>query len=190
MLPKLAEGWLRQCGDVFDFKDLDQESPRLLLNIDTDILDKAPINMAAEKQVGRINHELKVRGSKGLKAASSSNVKTQLWARRARFNHSERTEKYQTKQKSLWNLGSTNKTNSPAPELPRKRLKNWRLTNARITTYRNWKTWGVCFSTWSWSVCGERRSHTKEERHSFISRSAICMWQLSISSKIERHFSA
>ena len=78
MLPKLAEGWLRQCGDVFDFKDLDQESPRLLLNIDTDILDKAPINMAAEKQVGRINYELKVRGSKGLKAASSSNVKTQL----------------------------------------------------------------------------------------------------------------
>ena len=79
MLPKLAEGWLRQCGDVFDFKDLDQESPRLLLNIDTDILHKAPINMAAEKQVGCINYELKVRGSKGLKAASSSNVKTQSY---------------------------------------------------------------------------------------------------------------
>ena len=68
---------------------------------------------------------------------------SKLWAHRAGFNHSERTEKYQTKQKILWNLGSTNKTNSPAPELPRKRLKNWRLTNARITTYWNWKTWGV-----------------------------------------------
>ena len=49
-LPKLAEGWLRHHGDVFGFGDFDQESPRLLLNIDPNILDKAPINnMAAER---------------------------------------------------------------------------------------------------------------------------------------------
>ena len=53
---------------------------RVLLNIDPDILDKAPINnMAAERQVGRINYELKIRGSKGLKAASSSKVKAQSY---------------------------------------------------------------------------------------------------------------
>ena len=78
MLPKLVEGWLRQRGDVFGFGDFDQESSRLLLNIDPDIIDKAPNNnMAAERQVGHINYELKIRGSKGLKAASLSNVKVQ-----------------------------------------------------------------------------------------------------------------
>ena len=61
---------------MFGFGDFDQESPRLHINIDLDILDKALINnMAAERQVGRINYELKIRGSKGLKAASPSNVK-------------------------------------------------------------------------------------------------------------------
>ena len=35
--------------------------------------------MAAERQVGRINYELKIRGSKGLKAASSSKVKAQSY---------------------------------------------------------------------------------------------------------------
>ena len=65
---------------VFGFGDFDQKSARLLLNIDPDILDKAPINnMAAERQVGRINYELKIRGSKGLKAASSSKVKAQSY---------------------------------------------------------------------------------------------------------------
>ena len=80
MLPKLAEGWLRQRGDVFGFGDFDQESSRLLLNIDPDIIDKSSINnMAAERQVGHINYELKIRGSKGLKAASLSNVKAQSY---------------------------------------------------------------------------------------------------------------
>ena len=56
------------------------KSPRLLLNIEADILDKVSINnMAAERQVGRINYELKIRGSKGLKAASSSKVKAQSY---------------------------------------------------------------------------------------------------------------
>ena len=56
------------------------KSPRLLLNIEADILDKVSINnMAAERQVGRINYELKIRGCKGLKAASSSKVKAQSY---------------------------------------------------------------------------------------------------------------
>ena len=62
------------------FGDVDQESPRLLLNIAPDILDNTPINnMAAERQVGHINYELKTRGSKGLEAASSSNEKAQSY---------------------------------------------------------------------------------------------------------------
>ena len=43
-LPKLAEGWLRQCGDVFGFGDYNQNSTKLLLDIDPDVLDKATIN--------------------------------------------------------------------------------------------------------------------------------------------------
>ena len=126
--------------------------------------------------------KLRLRQKRKLKAMSSSSWIRPFW---------ENTKKYQTKQTSLWNLGSANKTNSPVPELPWKRLKNWRLTNARIATYRNWKTWGsICFSTWSWSVCGQRRSHAKGERHSFISQSAIRLRQLSNSFEIERHLSA
>ena len=53
---------------VFGFGDFDQKSARLLLNIDPDILDKAPINnMAAERQVGRINYELNIRGKNSSK---------------------------------------------------------------------------------------------------------------------------
>ena len=44
ILPKLAERWLRQHEGVFGFGDFNQESPRLLLNIDPNIFDKAPIN--------------------------------------------------------------------------------------------------------------------------------------------------
>ena len=137
-LPKLAEGWLRQRGDVFGFGDFDQESPRhFVQNIDPNVLDKAPINnMAVERWVGRINCELKIRGSKGLKAGSSSNVKAQ--------SH-ELVELDSTILREYRNLGSTIETNSPAPELPRKRLKTWRLTNAGIVTYQNWKTWGGPF---------------------------------------------
>ena len=56
------------------------KSPRLLLNIEADILDKVSINnMAAERQVGRINYDVKIRGSKGLKATSSSKAKAQSY---------------------------------------------------------------------------------------------------------------
>ena len=44
ILPKLAEGWLRQCGNVFGFSDYNQNSTKLLINIDSDVLNKAPIN--------------------------------------------------------------------------------------------------------------------------------------------------
>ena len=40
-----------------------------------DILDKAPTgNIDAERQVGRVNYELSIRGTKNLKAASASSV--------------------------------------------------------------------------------------------------------------------
>ena len=42
-----------------------------------DILDKAPTgNIDAERQVGRVNYELSIRGTKNLKAASASSVKS------------------------------------------------------------------------------------------------------------------
>ena len=79
-LTKLAEGWLRQRGNVFGFGDYNQNSTKLLLNIDPGVLDKAPINnMDAERRKGRINYELKIRGTRGLKSASSSNVKAQSY---------------------------------------------------------------------------------------------------------------
>ena len=78
MLPKLAEGWHRQRGDVFGFGDYDKNSPKLLLNKDIKILNQAPVsNMDAERQVGRVNYELSVRGAKELDTASSSIVKGQ-----------------------------------------------------------------------------------------------------------------
>ena len=43
MLPKLASGWFRQRGNVFGFGDYDQMSPKLLINKDIDLINKAPI---------------------------------------------------------------------------------------------------------------------------------------------------
>ena len=78
MLPKLAEAWHRQRGDVFGFGDCDKNSLKLLLNKDIKILNQAPVsNMDAERQVGRVNYELSVRGAKELDTASSSIVKGQ-----------------------------------------------------------------------------------------------------------------
>ena len=45
--------------------------------LDQDKLKGAPVsNLDAEKSVGSINHELKIRGANELKAASSSHVKS------------------------------------------------------------------------------------------------------------------
>ena len=65
ILPKLAERWLRQREGVFGFGNFNQESPRLLLNIDPNIFDKAPtINMKIDKR--RNNHLLKLKDRRSI----------------------------------------------------------------------------------------------------------------------------
>ena len=75
LLPKLANGWFRQRGDVFGFGDYDKSSSKLLLTKDIKVLNQAPSsNMSAERLVGSVNYELGVRGPH-LELAGSSIVK-------------------------------------------------------------------------------------------------------------------
>lgn len=63
ILPKLAEGWFRQRGDVFGFGDYDKNSEKLLISKNIKVLNKAPSsNMSAERLVGSSNYEFHVRG--------------------------------------------------------------------------------------------------------------------------------
>ncbi|KAI8509055.1 hypothetical protein Bbelb_129030 [Branchiostoma belcheri] len=75
-LPKLAEGFHRQRADVFGFGNFDENSELLVSKKDQAKLQHAPINnIAAERHVGSVQHELSVRGACQLAAASSSIVK-------------------------------------------------------------------------------------------------------------------
>ena len=75
-LPKLSEGFQRQRGDVFGFGTFDPESSLLVSKLDQTKLLKAPINnLAADRHVGSVNYELKIRGATQLTAASDSIVK-------------------------------------------------------------------------------------------------------------------
>ena len=77
LLPKLAAGWARQRGDMFQFgESADKDCSMKVADFDKNKLKGAPIsNLAAERSVGSISYELTVRGSKELKAASSAHVK-------------------------------------------------------------------------------------------------------------------
>ena len=77
LLPKLANGWEKQRGDSFQFGDKqDAACSMKIANYDQEKLKDAPIsNLSAERSVGAINYELKIRGNKELKAASACHVK-------------------------------------------------------------------------------------------------------------------
>ena len=77
LLPKMAEGWARQRGDMFEFgEQANPEATNKVSDMDQDKLEAAPINnLDAERDVGFINHELDIRGKKNLRAASRSLVK-------------------------------------------------------------------------------------------------------------------
>ena len=77
LLPKLASGWALQRGDMFEFgENQDSSFGMKISSYDQEKLKKAPIsNLDAERSVGAINYELKIRGNKELKAASASHVK-------------------------------------------------------------------------------------------------------------------
>ena len=79
LLPRLAAGWERQRGLMFGFGSNAQEGDvggGTLAKIDQEKLKTAPINnLDPQRSVGSINHELKVRGAKQLKAASRAHVK-------------------------------------------------------------------------------------------------------------------
>ena len=79
LLPMLAKGWQQQRGDMFEFgaQDYNQENPMMIKNLDQEKLKKAPVhNIDSERAVGTVNHGLKVRGAKEIKAVSSSFVKS------------------------------------------------------------------------------------------------------------------
>ena len=76
LLPMLAEGWKLQRGDMFDFGESSGESSMKINNYDQDKLKTAPVhNIDSERAVGSVNYGLSVRGSKQIKAVSSSLVK-------------------------------------------------------------------------------------------------------------------
>lgn len=79
LLPRLATSWARQRSEMFGFGGADQqEAGGSLAKMDQEKLNTAPINnLDPERSVGSINHELKVRGAKQLKAASRAHVKQQ-----------------------------------------------------------------------------------------------------------------
>ena len=77
LLLKLADGWSRQRGSVFNFGPIaNEECSTKLTNFNQEKLKNAPINnLDPERRVGSINYELKIRGAKQLGAASSALVK-------------------------------------------------------------------------------------------------------------------
>jgi len=76
LLPKLADGFQRQKGDIFGFGLSDEESDIALSGMDSEKLESAPIhNLDSERAVGFISYELKHRGAKNLKCASTVQVK-------------------------------------------------------------------------------------------------------------------
>ena len=73
-MTQFAEGWQRQRGNVFSFGN-HEETELTLSAMDQEKLKTAPINnLDAERSVGSVNYELKIRGAKNLKTVSSSHV--------------------------------------------------------------------------------------------------------------------
>ena len=77
LLPKLADGWCTQRGEIFDFGEgKDKENSLKLKDFDAEKLKDAPIhNLSSETAVGSVNYGLKVYGNKQLNVVSSSLVK-------------------------------------------------------------------------------------------------------------------
>ena len=65
LLPKLADGFFVQRGNIFGFGNYDPASPMLVTSNNMEQLNQAPINnMSSERAVGSINYELGVKGRK------------------------------------------------------------------------------------------------------------------------------
>lgn len=76
VLPKLADGFQKQKGDIFSFGECDQAAEYSVEHMDSEKLEKAPVhNLAAERSVGFVNYELSRRGAKQLGSASAAQVK-------------------------------------------------------------------------------------------------------------------
>lgn len=76
ILPKLAAGFQKQKGDIFGFGECDEPSEMSVVKMDSQKLEKVPIhNLAAERSVGFVDHELSRGGAKQLASASSAQVK-------------------------------------------------------------------------------------------------------------------
>ena len=71
---EIAKGWQKQRGDIFEFGD-HSVTPLSISIMDQEKLKKAPINnLDAERSVGSINYDLKIRGAKNLSSASANHV--------------------------------------------------------------------------------------------------------------------
>ena len=80
ILPQLADGFKNQKGDIFGFANqYAKESQYSFSKMDQAKLEKAPMhNLSAERSVGFLNYELKLRGTTQLASASSAQVKQDL----------------------------------------------------------------------------------------------------------------
>lgn len=75
ILPKLAEGFKRQKGNIFGFGD-EENSDYALSKMNVEKLENAPIhNLSAERSVGFNNYSLRHRGATEIACASSYQVK-------------------------------------------------------------------------------------------------------------------
>lgn len=77
LLPKLARGWVKQRGEIFDFGGGEENENKLKVkNFDEEKLQGAPVhNLSSERSVGSVNYGLKIYGNKQLNIVSSSMVK-------------------------------------------------------------------------------------------------------------------
>ncbi len=71
---KIASGWQKQRGDIFEFGE-HSVSSLTISTMNQSKLKKAPVNnLDAERSVGSINYDLKIRGAKNLSTASTAHV--------------------------------------------------------------------------------------------------------------------
>jgi hypothetical protein len=104
LLPRLADGFFVQRGDVFGFGNLDPNSSKLVTKHAIQSLNKAPIHhLDSERSVGSINYELGIRGATEINAASTNFVKSKSYDL-VELRPAEEYKKYENAAKKVNNL--------------------------------------------------------------------------------------
>ena len=77
LLPRLGEAFQNQKGHIFGFGNINAKEEYRVDLLEASQLENVPINnIAEERSVGYVNHELKVRGPQGFNKASDSLMKS------------------------------------------------------------------------------------------------------------------